>query len=1089
MVQVTPPEGWQPGQIAVESSVALPPKAPVTERPPVESPPAEPPPAEPPPVKPQVPSSDSVEPVAAEGAATAETLGGPGGAWVSPAELLWRKWLLIGGVSVAGLVVAVGAWMFFSSDGPEPPVAPSAQHPVDPDVEQEPTTRPAPELRRLDLRWIPDATTLVFSLDASELATQSGSDKLIDQVGFAWNPTLRAVLRSLGLKLDAIDRVTWAATDLNAWPGQSVVVLQLNTGHNADVLQAIGEPAGLSFAGTECRQLPGAPWPHPFAIVDQRTIVTGHGRLLEHLDGRSEVHLENPVVERLIETSAADANATLLVDLATARKAGWRLPGSLLDVWPIGKDAWRTLCEIPIGLGCTWNWTDGSRTELALLCDGPTPAEQVQSAIETLLTEADVSLTARIEALPEKLQAGALTVTAAAQYEILLKEILAGSRAARWETVDETVWVRIDWSDGPAMLAAALAESRPAIHADWLAAARTADEANHRRLVTGLGGYQKAEGHYPAAAAGGALLPTETRLSWIAQMLPYYGHADWHRQLQFGYDWNGSQNNPVARRPLVEVVNPALGPSATEAGFPTTHYVGVTGIGADAGRLEADDPRAGVFGFGRKTELAHIADGASNTIAVLGVTKRLGAWAAGGEPTARGLTQRPYVNGPDGFGSGQPDGMVAGMADGSVRFLSKDIDPEVLEQLATIHGGEAPALAGLDPEVEQPPHPPEQPPVDDPPEDEVPNGRDPIQVDARARLTGVLPEIRLTDMPLADAVDLLASLSTAPISFDTDAMRRLGVTPRDPVSVNQAGKNFGEILEYVASSRGLIPLIEDGQVLLTCPADQRETLRQSRYSIGDLTENDPEEVAALAELVRTLVAPDSWQARGGRGTIAPNGNTLGILQTAEVHYRIVVFCEKLRIARGLPLRSRYDPKRFRLTTRTAEAAEVLTASMTANFLEPNPLGRIVAYLEDQAGIDLLLDHPTLYLAGITPDLEATLNVDKQPVSVALDELLGPLGLAYRVVDGTTVEVSTRASITAKLELEFYPIGELLAKQEGATTATALIERIKSRVAGSTWNDAGGPGVLHFDRPAGCLIVLQSQPVQAEIERLLTEMAQ
>ena len=67
--------------------------------------------------------------------------------------------------------------------------------------------------------------------------------------------------------------------------------------------------------------------------------------------------------------------------------------------------------------------------------------------------------------------------------------------------------------------------------------------------------------------------------------------------------------------------------------------------------------------------------GASNTIAILGVTDRCGPWASGGNATVRPLTTPPYVNGPDGFGSGQPDGMLAGMADGSVRFISKDVDP------------------------------------------------------------------------------------------------------------------------------------------------------------------------------------------------------------------------------------------------------------------------------------------------------------------------------------------------------------------------------------------------------------------------------
>ena len=51
-------------------------------------------------------------------------------------------------------------------------------------------------------------------------------------------------------------------------------------------------------------------------------------------------------------------------------------------------------------------------------------------------------------------------------------------------------------------------------------------------------------------------------------------------------------------------------------------------------------------------------------------------------------------------------------------------------------------------------------------------------------------------------------------------------------------------------------------------------------------------------------------------------------------------------------------------------------------------------------------------------------------------------------------------------------------------AAALAERLKTRVAASTWSNVGGPGEVYFDPPSQCLIVLQSQPAQAAVERLL-----
>ena len=149
--------------------------------------------------------------------------------------------------------------------------------------------------------------------------------------------------------------------------------------------------------------------------------------------------------------------------------------------------------------------------------------------------------------------------------------------------------------------------------------------------------YVKAQNppRFPEGAAGGAvMLKPETRLSWIAELLPYLGHADWH--VEPGYDWNNSHNQPVTKRPLPEVVNPAFGPATSPDGYPVTHYVGVAGVGEDAAQLPADHARAGMFGYGRQTRQQDLVRGGANTIAVLGVQDQCGPWAQGGRrPCAR----------------------------------------------------------------------------------------------------------------------------------------------------------------------------------------------------------------------------------------------------------------------------------------------------------------------------------------------------------------------------------------------------------------------------------------------------------------------
>ena len=304
--------------------------------------------------------------------------------------------------------------------------------------------------------------------------------------------------------------------------------------------------------------------------------------------------------------------------------------------------------------------------------------------------------------------------------------------------------------------------------------------------------------------------------------------------------------------------------------------------------------RAGMFGYGRTTRPEDLTRGTANTIAVLGVTGQPGPWAAGGRATVRALTQAPYVNGPDGFGSGQADGMVVGMADGSTRFVSKDVDPHILEQLALIHGepeataalleprplragpsraggpAEKPAgQAGARPIGPQPAGPgPKQLPAQANADVPVPPARPPAPViDVASRLSVTIVQIDSGPMGLVDFVRLAADLSGSgglPVTFDPDALVRLGVSPRDPAGVHLSHATVREIIEKAVGSHGLALVVENNQVLVTSPARDREPLRSVQYAVTDLAP-DPQDASRLAGMIGELVAPESWKSAGRPG--------------------------------------------------------------------------------------------------------------------------------------------------------------------------------------------------------------------------------
>lgn len=228
----------------------------------------------------------------------------------------------------------------------------------------------------------------------------------------------------------------------------------------------------------------------------------------------------------------------------------------------------------------------------------------------------------------------------------------------------------------------------PAVQQARSAARRAQSKNNLKQLGLALHNYHDANGNLPPGTHPNEKLEPGERLSWMAKVLPFVGQGAIHDKIDFDKAWNDEANQKWAKRSIQVFQNPAADRQTTDDGYPVTHYVGIAGLGEDAPTLPATSNKAGAFGYNRKTKFRDVKDGLSNTLAITEASGDFGPWAAGGKPTIRAFTKKPYINGPDGIGGPWGNGMNAMMLDGSVRFISKDVDPEVLEALSTINGGE-----------------------------------------------------------------------------------------------------------------------------------------------------------------------------------------------------------------------------------------------------------------------------------------------------------------------------------------------------------------------------------------------------------------
>lgn len=176
-----------------------------------------------------------------------------------------------------------------------------------------------------------------------------------------------------------------------------------------------------------------------------------------------------------------------------------------------------------------------------------------------------------------------------------------------------------------------------------------------------------------AITAGEAGVPLHT---WFASLLPYLDQSRLASRFNWSQPWHAPVNQPVMAE-VVPVFGPGMLPlpERDAAGFGLSYFAG-----------NADVLAGGI------RHLTEFSDGTSNTVLLGEVAENPSPWGRPGN--CRDL-RKGFNRDPHGFGGkqhlvnhGSPSEIQLLFADGSVRSVRVDIDPKVLEALATPNGGD-----------------------------------------------------------------------------------------------------------------------------------------------------------------------------------------------------------------------------------------------------------------------------------------------------------------------------------------------------------------------------------------------------------------
>jgi hypothetical protein len=151
-----------------------------------------------------------------------------------------------------------------------------------------------------------------------------------------------------------------------------------------------------------------------------------------------------------------------------------------------------------------------------------------------------------------------------------------------------------------------------------------------------------------------------------------------------------------------------------------------------------------------------------------------------------------------------------------------------------------------------------------------------------------------------EVINYLSKATGQTIVVPKNILEEAGVTYETPIKLDLKNVSTRSILKKMLADLNLTYIIKDEAIQITTPERARQTLTTRTYYIGDLLAvvqdyrfpavyNQAaaiQQINSLASMIINSYDPDSWQGRGGPGSITFNPGTMTfvVTQTAEMHF-------------------------------------------------------------------------------------------------------------------------------------------------------------------------------------------------------------
>lgn len=336
-----------------------------------------------------------------------------------------------------------------------------------------------------------------------------------------------------------------------------------------------------------------------------------------------------------------------------------------------------------------------------------------------------------------------------------------------------------------------------------------------------------------------------------------------------------------------------------------------------------------------------------------------------------------------------------------------------------------------------------------------------------AKLTA-LATVDLSESSLGEVADWLREEQKLVVLLNSSTLADINILPSEPISDRLDDEPIYLLLNRLRSL-GLAWYFEDGIVHITSMEDAEVRLSTQSYNVGDLLDAGYEQ-DDLAEVIESVVSPESWESVGGPGALTSLGDVMFIRQTDEIQ----------RETQGLltALRGHARQTFVLEPTQHQSMRQKLQENVSVDFLD-TPLVAAVEQLAEDTGVDLRLDMRSLRDNRIREREPVTLKLTDRTLATVLQAITMNFGLTWILRDGVLwITSPDEAELCQKIAV--YDVRDLCRDRD---ESDALTDAVTSQAEPEAWEDIGGPGSLIFAKP-GTMVVRNEERVLMDVLALL-----